>query len=427
MKIKQRILRILTFAGKMLIAILLYVVILLPAWLIDMTYKGIIQYPFMIWIANLIRMFARCLGLSYSRAFELLSSSLGILITGISLMITIGTNIATRSENKIYGIPRLNLKFYNIAKWYRLASRSIFLSPLFFIYAINCSYCLTGYAILFYSYTFLTLSYFRLNDSFKPKANRELVVRNLVAVTVIGQDFELKEYLEEIRIEANKKENETEIRLLFEELLNKTQRESFERIYLCSYLFFDFVYMQDDLQRSWGMKFIQRKILELKREQTHIYSNDKSKKYIALWAMMSCFFDNVSEDLKLVDEFINWCIDLPYESLKDTTGNGICSDVYIMLMGLLLLQMECLYRKRKYRKINIEQLRTITTYGMDILQEKNDKLRAQMRCLGSLTNKSVHMTESISTLEETTNNTFGHSVVFNLLYLNNCTKGEKDS
>lgn len=411
---------------KILFAALLYAVLLLPGWLFDITYKGIIQYQPIVDIVEKIRIFARSFGLSYSTAFELLSSSLGILITGIGLMITLGIHIATHSENKIYGISRLDLKFYNIAKWYRLVSRSAFFGPLFFIYAINCSYCMTGYLILLYSYVFLAVSYFRLNDGFKPNANRELVVRNLIAVTAVGNDNELKKYLDKIRIEANKKENETEIRLLFETLIDRAKKESFERLYLCTYWFFEDVYMQDELQKSWGMKFIQRKIYELGQVESHIYSNEQSKKCIALWAMMSCFFFEASDDMKLVEEFINWCIDLPRESIKDNTGNSICSDAYIMLMGLLLIQMECMYRKGKYRKSNIGQLRIIARYGRDMLQEKNGNLRTQMKCLSGLTDKSAHMVESINALEGITHRTFGDSVIFNLLYLDDCTRGETD-
>lgn len=78
---------------KLFVAVLVYAVLLSPGILFDMIYKGKLQL--LVGLVNWLVKLARRMGLSYSVINNLLADSLGMLITGIGLPITVGIHIAT--------------------------------------------------------------------------------------------------------------------------------------------------------------------------------------------------------------------------------------------------------------------------------------------------------------------------------------------
>lgn len=397
---------------KLFVAFLLYVALLFPGIIFDMTYEGRLQYSLLVDAVDRLVNFARWIGLSYSAVNSFLANSLGMLITGISLTITVGIHIATRSENCIYGIPRIKWKSSLMEHVYRIITRAIFFGPPLLVLAMVRSLCVTGCLILVYSYLFLFFSYFYLNDRWNQEADRKMVAQRLLAsVNLRNDNKELKEYLENIAIEAKEGTRRTDIRQLFEMLqtLIRRQEKTDTTSFLCSYFFFDIIYMQSEVQQHLGLDLLKNKV----------YFLDENEEVVSVWAMLSCVFKGDSK--KLTNEFVDWCIGLKEPKIQSiSVEERISYDAYIILMGLLLFQVEYMFRIGKYYLDSApEKLQSICEYRKYIMDKKYIQLRKQLRSFNALLGKDYKkfMDEAFEVLESDEDIDKGKSMVFNMINL----------
>lgn len=402
---------------EIMVALLEYLSILIVGLLIDLGYKGIIRCTLLTEIIDALKWIAHVLGISYSAANGVLSDNLGILVTFVGLMITVGIHIVTRSENKLYGIPRLKWEEKKRAGKYRRITRMFFLSPVLLFVAVNCGFCVTGYMIVVFGYAFLAISYFRFSESFNSEKNEKMAVKKLVDIADSDDNKKLKEYLEIIAAHIEKGKNMAAIGYLFEEMFRELTKKSLEIQFASCCSFFQTIYMRNDLLRYHGLEIIENHIYML--EDRGVDNEMREREYMMIWAMMSCIFSNSYADI--VNEFVDWCIELPKKNHEPNLfKTDISFDTYVLLLGMLLLQIECMYRMGNCSLCDCKrQLPVIRKYGLDIMGNKFEALREKIRQMSIYLNQryQICMLEGMRILGNKENIYKGQSIVFNLYYI----------
>lgn len=79
-------------------------------FLIDLTYKGNINIGFLVsetsWLGSILTV----VGFKRSAALKLINSSFGLVLTMVTIVLNLGTNLFNRSEHKVFGISCRDLQ-----------------------------------------------------------------------------------------------------------------------------------------------------------------------------------------------------------------------------------------------------------------------------------------------------------------------------
>lgn len=167
-------------------ATIIWLFLLLPGILLDLTYQGVIHCKILMSALDLMRGFGKA-GLHYGTMFSFLDNNAGIIVTMVTLFFTMSIHVANRAEERIYGFYRSELDDLLHTVPCVVRSRHLnYLAPILMIIMINLHYCLSGYLVLLWSYFFLMRQYSRYAGSFDKRRYMEGVVRKLTNCFVGG-------------------------------------------------------------------------------------------------------------------------------------------------------------------------------------------------------------------------------------------------
>lgn len=99
-------------------AIGIAIVLLIVAFCLDLTYYNVIKCKCMLSFFGFVKSLMEPVGFRYSKALDILTRNVGVLVTTFSLILTMGVNIANRFEGKVFGITRQELYSSDIRKIY---------------------------------------------------------------------------------------------------------------------------------------------------------------------------------------------------------------------------------------------------------------------------------------------------------------------
>lgn len=167
-------------------AIIIWLFLLIPGILLDLTYQGVIQCKILVSALDVIRGFGK-VGLHYAPMFSFLDNNVGIIVTMVTLFFTMSIHVANRAEGRVYGFSRRELDDLLRTNSCAVRSRHLnYLAPILMIIMINLHYCLGGYLVLLWSYYFLMRQYSRYAGSFDQHRYMEGAVRKLTNCFVGG-------------------------------------------------------------------------------------------------------------------------------------------------------------------------------------------------------------------------------------------------
>lgn len=140
-------------------------------------------------IVNWARAFFQPLGITYTAAFGILNSNVGVLMTMVSLFLTMNINLAERSEKKIYGITYKEIQNVDTNPTYRNMKRISYIAPVLMLIILNLHCCIMGYLLFVYCYGFLIYHYYLHASSFSRKTLREKVARKLLSYLPVHEQW----------------------------------------------------------------------------------------------------------------------------------------------------------------------------------------------------------------------------------------------
>ena len=342
------------------IALLLWLFIVLIFGGLDIAYAG---RPSLVLVENLVDLIVqkgRSLGLSYSRAYNLLSSNFGTGLTVVGIILTLSVNISNRSELRVYGLIRSDLDIGNKEPVYQIALRMAMLSPLFLIYSINAQLCLTGYIALVLPYVFFIYTYLLYSNSYRAEENRKKVIRKLSNVLdeygylTAESSVQWRTLMEDLKNAVRKEGYYANVQLLYETLIEETFRwDDSDKGFLLTHLFFDSVFMGETDIVPALMTFE-----SFVFQMDDIISNPKTtikseKVYTVFWAILCSLFWRCDE--AQLQQFLEILFNYEYRIvrlLKHTNG------------------VKELYKKKFYEKLHIQT--GLLLIGMELWLTRND-------------------------------------------------------
>lgn len=410
---------------KDLITLLLLSLIFLVVVILDFTYYGKINFCIWVRVIEKLRKYGKCIGFSYNGAEGILSGSFGILVTGISIILTTSIQLANRSENKIYGISRKELNFSKMGLLYKQMRRIAFLTPVMMIIAINLHLCLTGYSILFYIYIFLGLNYILYLTSYRREKDIEMVIKILVLRYKDTEKSRYKMALDDVCREVEKEGCREEVAQMFQSLIEESYLESEKDSFWMCNRFFYTVFLGCLSENMRIIKSREQNAIEIVEDYITKNIDEcekelgiKSRQYLVLWSMICCVFEYCSVDS--IEQYLQWFMDFEARSnfLVRRKNRTISSCAQYLQIGLILILLEIwLYKHEISDRQFTWKLNEIWEYGKRMLSEENkDIIREYINYYSVMVRENEEkIFEKIELLYEDAEKNIGKTIIWNLV------------
>lgn len=341
-------------------------------------------------IAVFLQNFLSC-RITYCSALNTLNSSVGVLMTLVSLFLTMNINIAERSEKKVYGIVRRDLFPGKHNMFYVYVRRMSYFAPLLLLVFLNLSYCVSGYLLLCYLYLFLMAYYYTHESSYSLDKNLEAVAFLLAGYFDNSNDFEEKPEilycmrLEEIGKSVKEGADWNGIEQIYSRLRSIKIYDDLNR-YMIDYYFYKIVFwntVQDDISNIYAMQFMRRR-MEIVDVNT-AKNGRLGEEWTLIWSLFKVTLINANEyDLSL---FLKWFLN-DIERGRETMrkcGKSLPSHVVKEEIGVLLTLMEYRLRTKTIKSNQLQSIiKVLWNSGKGIWMNEKFEFQAQIRNINQI-------------------------------------------
>lgn len=298
--------------------------------------------------------------MSYKASLEILKSTIGMLMTTISIFLNMAINIATRKEQKVFGISRNELHGQGREIVYVWMKRWNYVSPILMIVFINLSFCISGYLVFFYCYLFSLLHYYIHASSFSRGKDQKNLINKIVAYNDKEdiKENKMSEYvilLENMRRSIVKEGNWTEVEKIYKEIIEKIDDSGLRNGYKIYTLFYQKIYWADKNNENIAIYFMQNYLSEW--EKDNIKEIDSGiNKWCVLWGLIKNTLCMASEDSVVV--FLSWILEYSKRSDKacKDSGKSIPVDVFKVEWEMCIIALECRFLKFEVESMALEQI-----------------------------------------------------------------------
>lgn len=352
-----------------MVYIFLLILVMCFGILLDSAYWG--QCLLLADIVNYLKAL-KILGISYMEALGILRSNVGVLMTMVSIFLTMGINVAERSEKKVYGVYRKELfSATGQGKWLKWIC---YAAPILIIICLNLSYCVCGYLLIFYCYLFLIIRYHRHEDSYNRIHIMDAMVRKMLKYLPKEKNWNrtvLSNYqmlLENIGKSVLEEGNWQEIRKLYYSLLSKINNYDKVKKYKIVFYFEKVVYwMGNERGRMEAIEHLRAEIERIARE-TSCCREMITEHRPVLWGTLKVVIEETREE-ELIN-FFQWFLDIPtWSSQAMWQLEKPCPlEIIKEEAGLILLFLEYKFRYSGWEKIQLQlqqQVKAIWDYAED--------------------------------------------------------------
>lgn len=384
---------------------------LLPGIILDVVYR-------LTWFQGLRRTISQ-IGITYDRAFQILSSQAGILMTMVSLFLTINIYIAERSEKKVYGILRKELFGSDEGCLYIWVGRMGFVAPALFILSLNLYFCCTGYLLFFYCYLFLIIYYLKHKNSFGLERDKNAVITKIIRClpeeTVdLGQGLRYRVLLENIGRNTKEDGNWLEIEDMYYRLLECVQDYDMARKYQFSYYFYLIIFWKYQEDGAFSIQILKRYMEKMDLDAEDEWQG--GKKAPLLWGMLKAAHQK-AEEAELIT-FFQWFLDFPGRSkaVMDQTEKVLPVTVLNEQAAMLLVLLECRMNQRGLKsEYMAKQVKILWSYGKVVMRSGASGRWGFIRRLVKVDPEDAQMYEDIlKELESDSSNNSQKCVITNL-------------
>lgn len=400
-----------SFIRKVVRVIINLFVMLSPGIVLDITYRFHQSLKY-------LREWISLLGITYDGAFQILSGHAGMLTTMVSLFLTVNIQIAERSEKKIYGIPRKEMREVEQNQLYISMEQMACVAPLLFLVFLNFGFCFTGYFIFFYCYLFLFSYYYKHRSSYSTDYNQKAVLHKLDGCLSdeecdTEQILQFRLLLENIGRSAEKEGNWLEMETLYYRLL-ECQNLNNGKKYIMSYYFYSTVFWK--YSKNWlisiqMLKRYMRKIDKISTEKDCIPDED----WPVIWGMLKSVCCEADDEHLTV--FLQWFLNVQERSSTAfTTEKTLPISVIKEQSGMLLVLFEYRLRQIGIQSVRLEgQLKLVRNYGKVTVQSDDYQCLSQIRKLNQLEPEDTLVIEEVITeLEDDYRNHSRKCIITNL-------------
>lgn len=293
------------------------VLLLVMGYILDLTYAGRIKCVCAEQMIKGLKSFLMPKGVRYHIASEVIFNSMGILFTMLSLLLTVGKNLADRFEIKIFGIPRGELEVSAAHKVYIVFHKLIYISPFIMLICINLRLCVVGYLILVYNLLLLDIDYLIMSKSYQGDRNIDYTVNKLIkffeADPKTNSEYtEYQVWLREVRLGIEKLEGWERAERLFEHFVQRVSTFENKDCYISCYLFFEVIFCKENLNEinNSALRCIKRYISELYDRNTQCWNE------VVFCALMKVVFTYWNESQ--IQDFLKWFVDFSGRSKGGT-------------------------------------------------------------------------------------------------------------
>jgi hypothetical protein len=317
------------FIGIIIIAIL--------AFCLDLMYHGVIACcPI---LRNGYHFLSTWTGVTYQSALDLLSGTVGVVMTMVSLILATGINLVQRGEVCIYGIPRSELKTSD-NYMYQKMGRICYLAPLLIVFFLNFSMCISGYLLYIYCYVFLCLHHLKYRQSYNEKRNRDALVSKIIEEYQIEniEDgiWNIQIYFEKIKEYTVESGKWNQMTILYQEMLDKISNEDMNRRYILSSTFFYYVFFRGKKKNETGaVSFIRDFIAEFDRKCAVVFTDPG---WVELFAILEIAIMEMEEVCLL--ELLNLLKDFASREKKSSITENIIQRQRTMVCVLLECRLQ---------------------------------------------------------------------------------------
>lgn len=356
----------------------------------------------------------------YNNALKILESNVGVLMTMVSIFLTMNIDMAERSEKKVYGIPRKELHMSKKGLIYQTIGRISYIAPVLMVIFLNLSYCISGYLIYLYCYSFLIVHYYIHESSYSGSRNQKAVIAKLkdcfLETGELNTDFILKfqMLLENIAKSVEEDGNWQEIGNLYNKLVQDIQKEEVLKAYVISHNFYDIVYWRgSNRRRPASIQLLKFRIKEMDAGDSLVETEG-----VVLWGMLKTAIYKAKED-ELI-EFFCWFFNLSArgEDVLQQTQKQLSLILLKEQVGMILVLMEYRLRHRGLKSQRLkEQIRTIWEYGREALLGEEYKFSAVIRLIneGVKEDDVADIEEILRNLKSDYQNRSRNSIITNII------------
>lgn len=374
--------------GKKIAIVALDVMFLLPGIILDCVYWGYFKCSFLKGIVNDMRGWSAW-GITYNGALHILENNVGVLLTMVSLFLTMGINIAERSEKKVYGILRKELPQINGRGGYHCVHKINYVAPVLMLIFLNFSFCVSGYLLFFYCYYFLVRYFLSHERSYSKEENCKAAAAKLANyITTKSDDIRLDDLQQyKIQLESVGRSIEDDgdwqnAEELFSKLIEKVSEDGVEKKFLVCLYFYKIVYWKRSKRNSTAcLQVLKNKIME-----ADILSVEGTCFEEQLWPVLWAMFKVVvmeAEEIELEDLF-RWMLNYVRreQAVVNHTEKSLSYEVIAEETGMVLVLMEQRIRSKSLESILlVEQLRVLWDNGKRAFLDDGTKFRRWIRYL----------------------------------------------
>lgn len=361
----------------------------------------------------------------YNNAFIILNSNVGVLMTMVSIFLTMNINMAERSEKKVYGIPRKELYMSKKGLVYQGIGRISYIAPILMVVFLNLSYCISGYLLYLYCYSFLIVHYCIHESSYSKSRNQKAVIAKLEGcfpdTGELNADviLQFQMLLENIAKSVEEDGNWQEIGDLYNKLIQVIPKDDVIKAYVISYNFYNIVYWRENnRRRTVSMQLLESYIKAMDASETEAGSALIDVEWSVLWGMLRVAIYK-SEESELV-EFFCWLFNFPMRSEKvfQKTQKKQSPILLKEQVGMILVLMEYRLRHRSLESQRLkEQIKVAWEYGREALWDEEYNFYAIIQLIneGVKEDDAADIEEIVKDLRNDYRNRKRNSIISNII------------
>lgn len=351
------------FVKELSLTICLLLGMLLPGIFLDGIYYLRDKYYFAERIVSFFYYVLKPFGITYTTAFNIMGSNVGVLLAMISLFLTMNINIAQRSEKKVLGISYREIDDINQNEFYKSTRRISYLAPILMLFVLNIRLCATGYLLFCYCYSFLILHYYFHASSFSMKWTREKVAKRLIKCLPKEEKWQYDE-IQEYDMYLEEEGNWRDIEQLYDKLvyLSCNYREKQRQIVLGH--FYKIVYWNRKKKNVTAIFRLWH--LSMENVDERIAKNEliSEEDWTLLWSMLKIILYEAEERdlLVFIDDFMH----LKSRSKRTFRSVGIELSPQLLCkqVGVVIILLEYRFRNKLPEEERIVyQVKRLVDYG----------------------------------------------------------------
>lgn len=340
---------------------------------IDLTYAGYIDYGILLSETSWLKTQLAYFGFVRKSALQLSKDSFGVVFTMVTIILSLGTSIFSRSERKVFGVSCRDLQA-DEPFMIKLFCGAGFCYPLIIVITVLLEFCATSYMMLLFSYLLVYFNYRSLEKSYKKEWQRDAVISKLLAnverekdsIDVNMMDYDAM--LEDIRRGILDEEGWNNAWLLFDVFLEKIREYDSEKYFLLLCHFWEIIFAVGSEQNvreqvAYVKKYISR---------MEVSEGNYDRENIILWSLLCSIA--LQWDRTTMIGFLEWFTNISVRSSQHVLMKlGILPISEIQRQSGIILFMLEYWLNTKDEDVNIgcECTDKVYNYGKAYLGSKN--------------------------------------------------------